>query len=221
VKVLLIVLGCAYLCSVLHLIGFILVSRIWKVRIEAIGFLHGPVLLHRTWKGVRFELRAIPYPGSFVKFVGDEQEDMRPDGFMAVHPVARSLIVLGGPLCSLFFAAALLGPIRANASFRHGVIQFIVAAWSHARFNEILSLFVRFVETSPWWVVLGVVSAKVAAFNTLPLPVLNGGQAWMNILQWKQPNTRTTVRLQWIGLLTLVTMYGSYLVALISWSRKG
>jgi membrane-associated protease RseP (regulator of RpoE activity) len=221
-NVLLIVLACAHLCSVIHLLGHILLSRPWKLGIETIGFFMGPVVFRRTWKGIRFELKAIPVPGNYVKFAGDELDEYRPPaGFMAIHPLARSLIILGGPLALFCLAALLLGPIRAEASVRHGMVQLLAAAWSHARFDEIYGAFVRFVENSPGWVVLGVVSAKLAAFNLLPIPNFNGGQALVCLLQGRRPNLRLASLLMWIGLLAMLFLYGSYLIALVSWLRKG
>jgi len=205
------------LTSSVHLLGFILLSRIWKLPIEEVGIFFGVPLRTVTLKGIRFSLYAIPLPCGFVKFAGGEADlDPKPGTYLALPRLARCLILLSGPLATLGMATALLGPLRADAEFRSGFSQIFSGIVSPSRAREMLLDVDRLVRHVPWWTFLGIAAAKVTAFNVLPIPTLNGGEVILTLLRGRKPEPPWMEKSRIFGLLFLLIFLGATLLALIS-----
>lgn len=216
-KIALTLISCFSLCTILHLLGFVLLSRLWKVQIEQIRLFGGPRLFRFRFRGTAIEVMAIPGLGGSVKFVGSESDaDPKPGTFIALHPLVRALIQLAGPLALLAFAACLIGPLAADAAFRSGAVQVITGFFSQARAKEHFASIAQFVSTVPWGTVLGFMAAKMAAFNALPIPILNGGEALLTILQWRSPEPAWISRARIGGLLFMVAFVLATAIAFVS-----
>jgi membrane-associated protease RseP (regulator of RpoE activity) len=214
-------ISCFSLCTIIHLLGFLLLSRLWKVQIDTVSLFGGPRLFRFRFRGTTIDVRSIPMGGS-VKFVGMEADaDPKPGTFNALHPLVRALIQLAGPLALLALAACLIGPIRADAAFRSGVVQFLTGMFSQARAKEQFASIAQFVPTVPWTIVLGFMAAKMAGFNALPIPVLNGGEALFTILRGRGAEPRWIPLSRVCGLLFMVAFVLAYSIAFVSFLLRG
>jgi membrane-associated protease RseP (regulator of RpoE activity) len=92
---------------------------------------------------------------------------------------------------------------------------------SQTRAREFLDAIAEFARTLPWTTVLGFMAAKMAALNALPIPVLNGGEALLTILQWRRPPQPWRYKIQYAGLLFMLWFAIAYLIAFVSFLFRG
>jgi len=205
------------LTTVVHVLGFILFSRLWRIPIKGIGLFFGPPVRSRTWKGIQFTLNAVPLPSGYVTFVGGDQEECpQPGTFLALPVLVQALINLSGPIASLGLAALLIGPTRADAEFRSGFLQIFSGMFSLTRARELLGAIDAFARTAPWWTLLGIAAAKSTALNALPVPNFNGGNAILALIRGRKPMPPWMIKIQWFGFLFLLLFVGMTVIALIS-----
>lgn len=132
-----------------------------------------PRLIRFRAGGVNVEIGALPLV-AHVQIVGllPGDEDDRPGSWRHLG-LARRLAVLAAPWPLLLAIAALcLGPQRALGSFAHAPAQAVLPLDATPLVRGLLAV----MAAGPFPVVLGVVCAKLAAFNLLPLPTLAGGR---------------------------------------------
>jgi membrane-associated protease RseP (regulator of RpoE activity) len=134
----------------------------------------GPVIL----RGRRILIKALPLSG-YVKF--KELDDLPLDpadtrnAFDTQTPGVQLLIAASGCIALLLIAlaAAQFAGLRAFAAGFVQIIAGALAPMGHAQ--TLLAQAWQAVAGLPFLMVLGLVAAKLAAFNLLPLPALNGG----------------------------------------------
>ena len=209
------------ICSFVHLCGFLIAARLWKVKVEMIGFTIGITTLELTFQGERRfpRMKLKPGPGGYVKFHGDQpEEEHRPGSFSALHPLSRFLIFLSGPLAIFALACVLLGLNRGCTSFWNGVLQcFDAAIHPPTRGRDLLAAFGGLIDAGQLRIALGVLAAKMAAFNSLPNPVSNVGQALFTIIQWRRPVLKGIFAFQVFGMVLILVMFVLYVWALFAY----
>ncbi|MCQ2247475.1 MAG: site-2 protease family protein [Treponema sp.] len=99
-----------------HELGHFFAARIFGVKVEAFSIGMGPVLLHKTVKGVDYRLSLVPIGGycamkgeqDFAEAVEQGKKEITgdPDSFYVVHPLKRLLIAFAGPFFNWFFGFA-------------------------------------------------------------------------------------------------------------------
>jgi membrane-associated protease RseP (regulator of RpoE activity) len=181
----------AYLVSVLlYTAGHGVAGRLAGLTVEEVGLFIGPTLLDFRVRGVRFKVGCVPL-GGYVRFpAGDEKGQAWEGSFNALHPLRRVAVLSAGPLAILALSVACLGPTRALRSFGRAftqVVPFVTAlnpsGLSGRDLLRGLSAVLRY-RTFP--AAVGVASAKIAAFNLLPLAPLVGGQILATLLGWRK-----------------------------------
>lgn len=189
-----------------------------KVRQASLGF--GPVLFSF---GV-FQLRALPFGGS-VTFKNTRTEDTTDEAPVAhVHdafdrkPRAVQVLLPLAGAASLALVALLLHPGSALASIGHGFVQIVAGGVSPLGTAQRLVEGVRaFAAQQGFAPLLGMVAAKLAALNLLPLPAMNGGQALLALLKRDLHEEEPSLLLQRLtewGLWLCVALALSWLVAI-------
>ena len=101
-----------------HELGHLLVAKACKIKVNSFSVGFGPVLLHKTIKGIDYRLSAIPLGGycgmkgeeDFTKALDQKQDYIQgePDSFYGCNPWKRILVLLGGPLANLLFGIVAL-----------------------------------------------------------------------------------------------------------------
>jgi hypothetical protein len=111
-------------------------------------------------------------------------------GLNDLHPLERAFIAGSGCLTLIVLSALCLGPVAAIRSLGHGFVQLIpFAPWTPAWVppgNELVGRFLALLRSGSFRVALGVLAARLAALNLLPLPPLNGGTIVLILLGWKK-----------------------------------
>jgi membrane-associated protease RseP (regulator of RpoE activity) len=174
----------------------------WRLgaTVEEVSLFCSPVLIRLQHRGVQFKLGLIPC-GGYVRFKGDREQpkdmdeilfaaDMEPPGFNDLHPIKRAAIHASGCVALIAVAACCLGPLASVRSLGRGFVQFMpFAPWTPAWVPSgkvLAGRLVALIREGPFLLLLGVLAAKLAAANLLPLPTLNGGMITLCLLGGKR-----------------------------------
>jgi membrane-associated protease RseP (regulator of RpoE activity) len=164
------------LVALLHVGTMAVVGNALGAQLQSVSFGFGPTV----WRSARFHVRALPVGGSvrFLHTLEDSVPEDEEHRALDRRPtLAQLATVLSGCAVLLALALAVLGAgavkafVELPAQFFGGAISPLGDAQALMR-QAALAL-----QAAPFAVVLGVVAAKAAALNLLPLPALNGGAA--------------------------------------------
>lgn len=203
----------------LHVSALALAGVAFGVELREVSFGVGKALFTR---GI-VTIRLLPISG-YAKFA-DTRETPETDPAVSFNhkpALVRAVIPLMGCVALVLVAAMI--PVGAGvAEVTEGFRQVIVGAFSPTStaqgYIQVLhdrSLSQGFV------VVLGVLAAKMAAFNLLPLPPLNGGQALLAFVPGDpnvEPGWQRSI-MQWV-LFPLIALLGSWLYAICFFALSG
>jgi membrane-associated protease RseP (regulator of RpoE activity) len=215
------------LCVVAHVGAMALVG--WRVgaTVEEVSFFFGSALIRFRYRGVSYRVGVIA-TGGFVRFKGDRDKpkgseeimfaaDIEPPGLLDLHPLKRVVIAASGCGALLTLAALCLGPWASVRSLGRGFVQLSpFAQWTPAwvpEGKELAGRFVSLFRHGPFRVALGVLAAKFAAFNLLPLPPLNGGLIVADLLGWRKrlPENVSNV-MTFVGMLVSLILIGYWII---------
>lgn len=198
----------------IHLFAMAALGRWCGITVRAISLGFGPRLLSL---GI-FHLHAVPLGGS-VQFKDTREEGVpldKPPGYFddAFNHKPRAvqvLIPLAG-VAALIAVALVLRQGAAMPSLVHGFAQFLTGALDPlATGRQLVGGARDFAGQHAFLPLLGVLAAKLAAVNLLPLPLLNGGQALLTLVTRDLRETPA-----WQRKLTAVFVW-VWLVLIASW----
>jgi membrane-associated protease RseP (regulator of RpoE activity) len=205
------------ICVIVHLTTFYVLARISGVTVEVVSYFFGGALIRfrrgETW----FAFNWLPIGGG-VKLKGLDgpapAEAAAPDGWLRLSRIARAGFCLAGPLAVLGLGLAVLGWSQFRANLFHVPGQYRdLLTQAPAAVGGIL----YFVDHATFRDILGAAAVTMAVINLLPLPLVNGGQA---IVQLVDPDPRSPwlARIQMVSLaiviaMLLVLIYGGLGVA--------
>lgn len=98
---------------VVHEFGHFLTARYFGVKVEEFGVGLPPRIVGREWKGTLWSLNWIPL-GGFARMKDENSGGDAPDSFQVKPAHARAIILLGGIVFNLVFAALLFAAIQAT-----------------------------------------------------------------------------------------------------------
>lgn len=127
-----------------------------------------PPLVTRQVRGVTLRLGL--FPSASLELLGRVDDDDSPESWRRLGLARRLAVLLGPWLVMIAVAAACLGPSRMLTSAWHGLHQIFLVLDPTA----LVRAFFRLAETAPFATVVGIVAAKSAAANLVPLPSLAG-----------------------------------------------
>jgi membrane-associated protease RseP (regulator of RpoE activity) len=200
-----------------------IVGWVLGAKIEVVSLFSGPRLLGAKIAGVDFRISSLPI-GGYVKFYGDTTEsDVIAAGkaFRDLHPVKRIFIerifiAASGPLALLLLAANLIGLGHVARPFISGFAQFFSGALMPFNQGQYLLHRLSDIATTSVPLFLALMAVKMAAFNLLPLPVLNGGYVILEIVRLVITIPEKTVeRLNQVGFLIVIAVMCGWIVAII------
>lgn len=173
--------------STISLLGFVVAGRLVGARLTEFSLFIGPVVWERMVGETRLALRWLP-SGGFVSFQGMKaDEPLEAGSYRSLHPVLRALVALSGPAFLLLLAVILLGGTRAVHSFLTAFPQFVQLLFSPLSAGKLLVLrYLELVSPAQLPLALGVLAAKFAAWNCLPIPTFNGGQALIELIRGRR-----------------------------------
>ena len=97
--------------------GHYFAARFFGVKVEEFGIGLPPRIIGREWKGTLWSLNWIPL-GGFARMKDENSDGDSPDSFQVKPAYARAIILLGGIVFNLVFAALLFAFVQAT----HGVL---------------------------------------------------------------------------------------------------
>ena len=217
------VFGLLLTVNLVHLGGFVIAGLLGGAPIEKIEIFTGPKLAAVHFRGVPLSLGLLPTGGS-VAFTGMaySAEEAEEKSFRRLPLAWRLAIIASGPVAVLLLASVCIGPMEAGHSLINGFYQFVTGAFAplsqgQALLKKALHLF----HTQTFVVVLGVVSAKIAAGNLLPVPPMNGGQLLMELFRGRIEKSNTDSRCQMLGLTFVILLFFGWCIAVCAFALAG
>jgi membrane-associated protease RseP (regulator of RpoE activity) len=165
-----------------------------SVSVRQVSFGSGPKLLQFG----KWVVRAIPF-GGWVRFKdtrvdeGDQASAAHTsqDAYNHQNRIVQALIPLAGPL-SLVAVALVLGYEKGLPETLSGFRQIFSGSLQPRSVAQVyIGATQSIAANGGFWALTGVLAAKFAAFNLVPLPMLNGGQALLSVL--RKPGDETPV----------------------------
>jgi membrane-associated protease RseP (regulator of RpoE activity) len=196
--------------TIIHSIGSVLACMTLRVPVEKVIIFYGKPLATMKTPLCPIVIGCLPYGGSVAFDVND---------FDKRSLFVRWMVVLSGPLAMLLFAAVLLKGSVAISEFGSGFFQIVSGTIEPLQRGTPLAgaFFGRASESLV--VGAGLLAAKFAAFNLLPIPPLAGGR-----LLTELPGVGRKVSMsQWFTLLGAALSFvimGCWLVALVNHWRQ-
>lgn len=215
------------LLIVIHEAGHLAAAKLMGIPVSGFSVGFGPKLWKRHWGQVEYSLRAFPL-GGFVSLAARDEYELN-----AIPLAKRLAFFLGGPLANLAAVLPVLaiwnGVERGWSFFQVVIAPFVQATAACGRLLETLAgLFSHPQALSG---VVGIVvegsraaqagmaielaislSISLAVLNLLPIPILDGGQIVMAVLEELFPSAiRLRVPLTLLGMimLAMVTVYAN------------
>ena len=223
-------------CIFLHVGTMALAGWLLGATVEEVSWFYGPPYIRFRIGRVNCRFGVFPF-GGYARFKGDQDvpksreeimfaADIEPPGFNDLHPMRRVAILASGCLTLILLAASCLGAWPAVRSLARGFVQCIpFAPWTPAWVpggRELAGRFVSLFQTGPYRIALGVLAAKLAAINLLPVPPLNGGHIVMTLVEWKKRlPEQVTEPVTYVGVLLslcVVLYWATRFAAVLIWA---
>lgn len=207
-----------------HELGHLIAALRSGVPVERFSLGFGPRLAGYRWRGVDYCISLIPLGGYVLPAVKDEDE------FFAIPPGKRIVFALGGPLANIVFGVVLLGaaslmkngfsaqavfilPLEQTLYLLKAIIVAIPSIFTHAdQMSGIVGIVAQgggLVRNGPGslMVFTAFLSINFTIFNLLPLPVLDGGQILLTLLEKINPRlVRIRIPLALTGWLVMIAL---------------
>jgi membrane-associated protease RseP (regulator of RpoE activity) len=202
----LITIWCA---SYIHVLAMFAGARLLGVRVILVSLGFGPQLFAIG----RVSVRLIP-AGGFVRMHDNREDpvDQRPDAYDEQPRLVRVLLNLSGCAALVGLVVAMRGG-QGWQSFLHGFEQILAGVISPPDTGVgLVDGYVLRVDAGGFLAAFSILTAKIAAFNLLPVPILNGGQALQELLlprSWI--SEATDMRLKQVGLTLLCILCAVWL----------
>jgi membrane-associated protease RseP (regulator of RpoE activity) len=206
------------LASLVHLLGFALAGGLAGARLLEFSFFLGSTVCELPIGKARVVLRWLP-AGGYVRFQGmNQEESLDEHSFHRLSVARRVLIILAGPAALMLLSGALLGWDRAGVSFLSAYGQFAQLIFSPlSGGKQLMARMLDRISLASFLGVTGVLAAKVAAWNVLPIPNCNGGQIIAELLRGDRTSPlRNEYSLQAIGVLLQALAFVVFGVALVA-----
>lgn len=218
-KILLLVFLGHVVAILAHTIGLFILGRLAGASVGEIGVFNGPALARLSVAGTTLRLNLIPL-GGYVKF--DHAEGApgllgRGRPLQELSVLKRLLIASSGCVALLVVAAACLGPASALRHVASGFPQLVQGALHPLAVGApLIAGLARFVAAHPVVPTVGLIASKELAFNLLPIPLLNGWDIIMILVQvsWRFTE-KVRDRIYQFGLLVLLAFVASWAVAFV------
>lgn len=190
-----------------HLLGSIIACLLSGIKIESVQLFYGKTIFNFQTRVLNFEIGYLPTGGS-VKY---DVED-----FNSRKLITRLLIVISGPIFVMLGAALILTIQTSLYEFLKGFEQIIVGFISPIDEGaKLINSFMEYASNNLFINAVALLSTKIAAFNLLSIPSLNGGQFIIEIFHIK--NIKPRVALFSIGIFMSLTLIVVWLFSFVYW----
>lgn len=209
------------LVQILHLsaIGIVGVLSGATLKQTSLGF--GPVLFRSRLRGAEVIVRLLPMNGH-VQFWRSDDEPPAPQGtplFDDLPAYKRTATHLAGALVVFVVGSAIAGSLLWREA-ADGVIDLFRGALAPTSTGaDLLAEMMMAARERPYHVLVSLLFVKVAAWNLLPIPPLNGGAV---LLDLAVPRSRTGARAAALTVGIFITLAGfiAWAIALVTFLRR-
>tara|TARA_B110000438_G_scaffold296803_1_gene342066 strand:- start:2508 stop:3092 length:585 start_codon:yes stop_codon:yes gene_type:complete len=189
-------------------------ARSFGVKVLKVSMGFGPSLF--SYKGYTVKLFIL---GGFIQMLDSRIDDLEESDlkytFDHQNRLKKALIPLSGCVGLIIIPFIILGG-DALTQLYTGIYQITLGSLKPISIgSEYVSVIVDFVSNNTLIIIFAFTSIKLAAFNLLPLPVLNGGQVIIEILS---PPEKICEVLFKMGALTLFIIIVSWLLAIFTFA---
>jgi hypothetical protein len=196
----------------LHVSALALAGIAFGIELREVSFGVGKALFTRG----KVTVRLLPFSG-YAKFA-DTTETPEADPATAFNhnPAMVRVAVLVMGCGSLILLAAMIPGVAGVSEVIAGFRQVVVGAFGPTSTAQgYLQALLDRSTSQGFMVVLGVLAAKFAAFNLLPLPLLNGGQALLALVP-TDPNVVPDwhLKLMQFSIMAILALLASWLYAI-------
>lgn len=187
----------------------------------SLGF--GPTVRRFRVRGAEVLLKLLPL-GGYVQFWRSDDDPAAPPGvvhFDRLPGYRRALAQLAGPL-ALLAAAAAFARSSPWIPAVNGARDLLRGALSPASTGaDLVAEAVLAVRATPPCAFLGLLFAKLAAWNLLPLPSLNGGAALLDLtVPSGERGNRARAIAAAAGVVVSLAAFVAWIVAIVTWLRR-
>ncbi len=203
--------------SIVQTFSMAIISKIFKLKILEIGFGFGKLLLRID----KLRIKLFPFTG-WVSLKDTRRNDVHEDDVENSYNHAPLLSQLAPPLSGpigLLLLSVIISPEIALNDFITAFPQIFIGAISPVDNAQIfINNFHEFVREESFIAVIALISAKLAAWNILPLPTLSGGNLIQVIYHYFFPDKKFKNAVVNFMLIVTLTIIGSWAFALFySW----
>lgn len=204
------------LSTVINLVSGLVMALVpWGVgaRPTEVRFHQGPSLWAFRIQGIRWSFGLMPFGASVsFKSSGSDETEGKENAFTRLSPPRRLIVSAVGCYGMILLALVCLPPSRGVAEIASGFEQIVNVFSARQRVLAFFSL----LETEGFWTALGVLSAKLAALNLLPIPPMPGymlpRELWLSL---SRSRTRSAGLPGWSITVVLLLM-GAWVVGICS-----
>jgi membrane-associated protease RseP (regulator of RpoE activity) len=190
-----------------HNLGTAIACVLLSIKVEKIAFFYGKPIVTFETTLCSVCIGWIPLGG----YVTPNQEQLPKRGLFA-----RWSVVLAGPVATFLSAAICIRYDGAVAQFISAYAQIWQGALApRSEGSRLVARFFETVQTSPISG-YGVVAAKCAAMNLLPIPSLAGGHILTELLR-NRLNSRMVNGINTVCALGLYAILGCWIIAMVSY----
>jgi len=210
------------LLIVIHEAGHLAAAQLMGIPVSGFSVGFGPKLWQRHWGRVEVSLRAFPLGGFVTLAARDEYE------LSAIPLAKRFTFFLGGPLANLAsvlpvlaiwngvergwsFFQVVIAPFEQVAALCRQLLALLAGLASHPQaLSGVVGIVVEGGRAAQSGMAIELaisLSISLAVLNLLPIPVLDGGQIVMAVLEALFPSAiRLRVPLTLLGMVLLATV---------------
>jgi membrane-associated protease RseP (regulator of RpoE activity) len=202
--------------TVIHTLGCALFARILGAQLGEIALGIGSSALSKQIREITWSLRSVP-AGGFVRVAGMGYDAVENgNSFKSLPLINRVLISASGCLSTLLFAVILMGPRDTAQSFVSTYPQFFdVFLFPLSRGQAMLSYFAESARSATWPVLIACVGVKMAVYNLLPIPTLNGGAILLELFRGKITMEHIQ-KIMMFGFMILMLLFLSLMMGIAS-----
>jgi membrane-associated protease RseP (regulator of RpoE activity) len=211
------------LALIVHLGAMALTGVLLGATLKQVSLGFGPTVRKLRLRGAELTLRLFPL-GGYVQFWRSDDPEPPPSLvlFDRLPGYQRAAVQLAGPLALFAVGSALAGSLLWKPAV-DGAVDIIRGALSPTSTGaDLLAEGLAAMRTRPLLALLGLVLAKVAAWNLLPFPTLNGGAALLDLTvpAGKRGDRARTIAAA-TGTIVLLALCVTWIVALVTFVRRG
>lgn len=183
---------------------------IFGVAVKEVSYGVGPTLLNIG----KFKFQPIPVSG-YVKALDSREDELEEDEKLKAlnhqSTLTQVFVPISGCILVLLLSYLVIGSVAID-SFISAFKEIVLGALNPLSVGqELIQRSHEFIQQNSLITVIAVIQTKLVAFNLLPLTILNGGQAVVNLIKMGRPTASWEIKAAQVSILLALGL-------IISWT---